>query len=104
MSPITPPDDQQGFVDALIQWAPIGAAAAVTRALLSEDKESWGWVARRTIASSITAAIIGPAVASQMGNSGVAWACVGAVCYNAAAVWDWVGKKVVSVLKSWFKA
>lgn len=103
MSPIQPPDDQQGFLDAIIQWAPIGAAAAITRALLSEDKESWGWVARRTIASSITAAIIGPALAYHMGNSGVAWACVGAVCYNAAAVWDWAGRKAVGFLKGLFK-
>lgn len=103
MSAIQPPDDHQGFIEAVYQWAPVGAAAAITRALLSEDKESWGWVARRTIASSITAAIIGPAIAYQMGSSGVAWACVGAVCYNAAAVWDWVGKKVVALVKAWLK-
>lgn len=98
------PDPNGGFLDTVMHWAPVGAAASLIRALLSQNPGSYWWIARRTVAASITAALVGPAILAQSPNSGLAMACVGAVSYAAPEVWDWVGKKAVSLFKSVFKA
>lgn len=103
MSALQPPDPDAGILDAIAHWAPIGAAASLVRALLSQNPGSFWWIARRTVAASITAALIGPAILAQSPNSGLAMACVGAISYAAPEVWDWAGKKVVSFVKGVWK-
>ncbi len=84
------PGHDASFIENVWYYAPIGAAAAIARALLSEDKYSWGWTIRRTIAASITAVIFGPALEGYCSSSGVLLACVGAISYAGPEVWDGV--------------
>lgn len=101
------PEDLRGhdsWIDSFMQFAPIGASAAIIRAMLSEEKHTWGWNARRTIAASLTAWMAGPALAAYITDFNVMLLAVGAVSYAGPEVWDGLlrgVKKVIPVIIDW---
>lgn len=103
MSALQPPEPDVTLVDSFLHYAPIGAAAAIIRALLSEKPTSVGFILRRTIAASITAWLVAPACHSLCPTDGSAIAAVGAISYAAPEVWDCVGKKIVALVRNVWK-
>ncbi len=99
LGPDSFPQPSSSWVDNFIQFAPIGAAAAIIRALLSEERATWGWNVRRTIAASITAWIAGPALLAYIDNFNVMLLALGAVSYAGPEVWDGVLKVVKSAVR-----
>lgn len=74
----------------------IGGMAMAARLLLSQEKHTWAWVARRCMAASITAVVVNAAVTDYISSTGLRIGAVGAVAYCAPEAAD--------ALLRWFKA
>ena len=74
----------------------IGALAMTARLLLSEDKQTWAWVARRVAAASITAVLVNYAVHDYISSNSLRTAAVGALAYASPEALD--------ALLRWIKA
>jgi len=59
-----------------------------SRLLLSEDKQTWGWVARRVGAASITAVLANYALTDYITSSSLRTAAVGGLSYASPEVLD----------------
>jgi len=68
--------------------ATIGAFSMAARLLLSEEKHTWGWVARRVCAASLTAAISGYALTEYISSPGLRMGAIGALAYSSPEVLD----------------
>ena len=66
----------------------IGAFSMSARLLLSEDRQTWGWVARRVAAASITAAVAGYALTEYISSPGLRMGAIGALSYASPEVLD----------------
>jgi len=58
------------------------------RLLLSDEKHSWGWYARRCIAASLTAVVVNAAVQDQISSNGLRIGTVGVCSYCAPEALD----------------
>jgi hypothetical protein len=86
-----PKEAREGFVAGII-----GAMAMTARLLLSQDKQTWGWAARRVAAASITAVLTNYAVQDYITSSSLRTAAVGAISYASPEALD--------ALLRWIKA
>lgn len=75
----------------------IGAFSMAARLLLSEEKHTWAWVARRVMAASITAAVAGYALTEYITSPGLRMGAIGALAYSSPEALDamlrWVKAK-----------
>jgi len=79
-----PPEAKSGLVAAII-----GGLAMTARLLLSTTPVSPGWVARRVLAASITAAVAGFALTDYITSPGLRMGAIGAIGYSAPEALDW---------------
>jgi len=86
-SPIDPESIPKELKDGVIA-STIGAMSMAARLLLSEEKHSWGWVARRVMAASITAAIAGYALTEYISSPGLRMGAIGALAYSSPEALD----------------
>jgi hypothetical protein len=86
-SPIDPEAIPKEVRDGLVA-STIGALAMTARLLLSEDKQTWGWVARRVGAASITAVMVNYAVHDYISSTSLRTAAVGALAYASPEALD----------------
>ena len=86
-----PKEAREGFVAGII-----GAMAMTARLLLSQDKQTWGWAARRVAAASITAVLTNYAAQDYITSSSLRTAAVGALSYASPEALD--------ALLRWIKA
>lgn len=85
--PFNPEDIPREARDGLVASI-IGALAMCSRLLLSEDKQTWGWVARRVVAASITAVLANYALTDYITSSSLRTAAVGGLSYASPEVLD----------------
>jgi hypothetical protein len=78
-----PKEAREGFVAGII-----GAMAMTARLLLSQDKQTWGWAARRVAAASITAVLTNYAAQDYITSSSLRTAAVGALSYASPEALD----------------
>jgi hypothetical protein len=78
-----PKEAREGFVAGII-----GAMAMTARLLLSQDKQTWGWAARRVTAASITAVLTNYAAQDYITSSSLRTAAVGALSYASPEALD----------------
>ena len=78
-----PKEAREGFVAGII-----GAMAMTARLLLSQDKQTWGWAARRVTAASITAVLSNDAAQDYITSSSLRTAAVGAISYASPEALD----------------
>jgi hypothetical protein len=78
-----PKEAREGFVAGII-----GAMAMTARLLLSQDKQTWGWAARRVAAASITAVLTNYAAQDYITSSSMRTAAVGALSYASPEALD----------------
>ena len=78
-----PREARDGFVASII-----GALAMTARLLLSEDKQTWSWVARRVMAASITAVLANYALIDYISSDSLRTAAVGGLAYASPEALD----------------
>ena len=76
MSAAPTPDAPDLISDAL-RAAPLGAAAMLARGLLSQERLSWGWIARSAVAAGVVSAIAGLALRDYVASESLRYACIG---------------------------
>jgi hypothetical protein len=86
-SPIDPESIPKELKDGVVA-STIGALSMAARLLLSEEKHTWGWVARRVMAASITAAIAGYALTEYISSPGLRMGAIGALAYSSPEALD----------------
>jgi hypothetical protein len=85
--PIDPESIPKELKDGVVA-AVIGAFSMAARLLLSEEKHTWGWVARRVMAASITAAVAGYALTEYIASPGLRMGAIGALAYASPEALD----------------
>jgi hypothetical protein len=91
MSPPPPPIDPESIPKELkdgVVASTIGAMSMAARLLLSQEKHTWGWAARRVMAASITAAIAGYALTEYISSPGLRMGAIGALAYSSPEALD----------------
>ena len=78
-----PKEVRDGFIASII-----GGMAMAARLLLSDEKHSWGWYARRCIAASLTAVVVNAAVQDQISSTGLRIGTIGVCSYCAPEALD----------------
>ena len=86
-SPIDPETFPREFRDGILA-AIIGGLSMTARLLLSTDKVSWGWAARRVLAASITAVLVHSALQGYIASPGLLIGAVGAIAYASPEALD----------------
>ena len=82
------PNDGDKLAQEAMRFLPIGAAAMLARILMSQDKVSVGWVARRLFFAAVTACLVGWATDGYLQSQGLRFAAVGLAGYAAPEVAD----------------
>jgi hypothetical protein len=91
MSPPPPPIDPESIPKELkdgVVAGTIGAMSMAARLLLSTEKHTWSWVARRVCAASLTAAIAGYALTDYISSPGLRMGAIGALSYSSPEALD----------------
>jgi len=86
-APLDPESIPKELKDGVVA-AVIGAFSMAARLLLSEEKHTWGWVARRVMAASITAAVAGYALTEYIASPGLRMGAIGALAYASPEALD----------------
>jgi hypothetical protein len=86
-APLDPESIPKELKDGVVA-ATIGAFSMAARLLLSEEKHTWGWVARRVMAASITAAVAGYALTDYIASPGLRMGAIGALAYSSPEALD----------------
>lgn len=86
-SPIDPESIPKELKDGVVA-STIGALSMAARLLLSQEKHTWGWAARRVMAASITAAIAGYALTEYISSPGLRMGAIGALAYSSPEALD----------------
>jgi hypothetical protein len=87
-TPPTPEDVPVGLRDIAIGIA-IGSASWLTRYFCSTEKQSLGYIARRTATASLAAVLIGAACKGYFNSEGMAFGAAGAGAYASPELVDW---------------
>jgi len=85
--PIDPDTFPREFRDGVLASI-LGALSMIARLLLSTEKVSLGWAARRVIAASITAVVVHSALQEYITSSGLLIGAVGAIAYASPEALD----------------
>jgi hypothetical protein len=91
MSPPPPPIDPESIPKELkdgVVASTIGALSMAARLLLSEEKQTWGWAARRVMAASIAAVLANYALTDYITSSSLRTASVGGLAYASPEALD----------------
>lgn len=86
-APIDPESIPKELKDGVVA-STIGALSMAARLLLSQEKHTWGWAARRVMAASITAAISGYALTEYISSPGLRMGAIGALAYSSPEALD----------------
>jgi hypothetical protein len=86
-APIDPESIPKELKDGVVAGT-IGAMSMAARLLLSEEKHTWSWVARRVCAASLTAAIAGYALTDYISSPGLRMGAIGALSYSSPEALD----------------
>jgi hypothetical protein len=86
-SPIDPESIPKEFKDGVVA-STIGAMSMTARLLLSQDKQTWGWAARRVMAASIAAVLANYALTDYITSSSLRTAAVGGLAYASPEALD----------------
>jgi hypothetical protein len=86
-APLDPESIPKELKDGVVA-ATIGAFSMAARLMLSEEKHSWAWVARRVMAASITAAVAGYALTEYIASPGLRMGAIGALAYASPEALD----------------
>jgi hypothetical protein len=86
-APLDPESIPKELKDGVVA-ATIGAFSMAARLLLSDQKHTWGWVARRVMAASITAAVAGYALTEYIASPGLRMGAIGALAYASPEALD----------------
>ena len=82
-----PPDAPDIWADAA-KAAPLGAAAFLARGLLSQERLSWGYLARSGFSAAIVAVVVGMAIRDHIASESLRFACVGLAGFSAPELVD----------------
>ena len=91
MSPPPPPIDPESIPKELkdgVVASTIGALSMAARLLLSTEKQTWGWAARRVMAASIAAVLANYALTDYITSSSLRTAAVGGLAYASPEALD----------------
>jgi hypothetical protein len=86
-APIDPESIPKELKDGVVAGT-IGAMSMAARLLLSTEKHTWSWVARRVCAASLTAAIAGYALTDYISSPGLRMGAIGALSYSSPEALD----------------
>lgn len=86
--------DADKLTQEAFRFLPIGAAAMLARILMSQEKVSVGWVARRLFFAGITACLVGWATDGYLQSPGLRFAAVGLAGYAAPEIADFAIAKL----------
>ena len=86
-SPIDPESIPKEVRDGVVASV-IGGLSMCARLLLSQEKQTWGWAARRVLAAAITAVVVGYAVQDYISSPGLRMGAIGAVSYASPEALD----------------
>ena len=88
------PNDGDKLAQEAMRFLPIGAAAMLARILMSQEKVSFGWVARRMFFAAVTACLVGWATDGYLQSPGLRFAAVGLAGYAAPEIADFALAKL----------
>jgi hypothetical protein len=86
-APLDPESIPKELKDGIVA-ATIGAMSMASRLMLSQDRHTWGWTARRVCAASLTAAIAGYALTDYISSPGLRMGAIGALAYSSPEALD----------------
>lgn len=66
----------------------VGVFSMAARLMLSEEKHTWGWVARRVLVASLVACMAGYALTEYISSPGLRMGAIGALSYASPEVLD----------------
>ena len=66
----------------------IGAFSMAARLMLSEEKHSWAWVARRVAVASLVACLSGYVLMDYIASPGLRMGAIGALAYSSPEALD----------------
>ena len=90
MSP-PPPIDPESLPKELrdgLTASVIGAFSMASRLMLSEEKHTWGWVARRVLVASLVACMAGYVLTDYISSPGLRMGAIGALAYSSPEALD----------------
>jgi hypothetical protein len=85
--PIDPESIPKELKDGVVA-STIGALSMAARLLLSTEKQTWGWAARRVMAASIAAVLANYALTDYITSSSLRTAAVGGLAYASPEALD----------------
>jgi hypothetical protein len=88
--PIQPPEDPGSLFNDGVKAASIGVLAGVARIMLSTEKQTIGYVARRMAVAGIVGFFSSMLVGEYVVSIKLQFCCVGAISYAAPEVCDFV--------------
>jgi hypothetical protein len=91
MSPPPPPLDPESIPKELkdgVVASTIGAFSMAARLMLSDEKHTWGWVARRVMVASLVACLSGYVLMEYISSPGLRMGAIGALAYSSPEVLD----------------
>lgn len=86
-SPIDPESIPKELKDGVVA-ATIGAFSMASRLMLSDEKHTWGWVARRVMVASGVACLSGYVLVEYISSPGLRMGAIGALAYSSPEVLD----------------
>jgi hypothetical protein len=86
-SPLDPESIPKELKDGVVA-STIGAMSMAARLLLSTEKQTWGWAARRVMAASIAAVLANYALTDYITSSSLRTAAVGGLAYASPEALD----------------
>ena len=86
-SPIDPESIPKELKDGVVA-ATIGAFSMAARLMLSDEKHTWGWVARRVMVASGVACLSGYVLVEYIQSPGLRMGAIGALSYASPEVLD----------------
>lgn len=84
----SPTDPNPDLWQDALKAAPLGAAAMLARGLLSQEKLSWGWIARSAAAAAVVSVVVGLAIRDHIASESLRFACVGLSGFSAPEIVD----------------
>jgi hypothetical protein len=86
-APLDPESIPKELKDGIVA-ATIGAFSMAARLMLSEEKHSWGWVARRVCVASLVACMAGYVLTDYIASPGLRMGAIGALAYSSPEALD----------------